>query len=384
MTIRITGPGVGFPAPANLYPTDLQNAPLDLGNAFVGLAAGESIPLPAGDFLVQPGGYSLLQWLDPISGVWRSYETQRGQEIDLFSPGFSMRLANLTGCPVAAVVAGGGTGFSQASAQITPNIGGSTWQAVVGGSLTVSSIVNPGAGFTIRPNVLIPDPPPAAVNGVGGVQATALATITNGTVSAVSLPNVGAGYTSPTIAALIVPSPYDPNFGSITNGTVLFTLTNSGLITAALCTNNGAPLTNAQVASGALTLTAAGGGGSGATITPVIMQSVVSAGIVAGGVAFGNATNPALITSVGGMPVSVSAIGNPAIELTGARPRAFVASGTANAAGTITGVNIQDRGLFFGTPSIIVIPGGGIIGTTGASITVVMGAVDDTVYLQPK
>lgn len=381
MAIRISGPGVGLPAPQNLYPTDLNNAPLDLGNAFIGLPPGESLMIPAGDWLVQPGGYSLVQWLDPISGTWRSYSMDRGQPLEVYSAGGSnLRIANLTGCPVAAVVAGGGTLYTQATASITANVGGSLWTAVVGGSLTVSSIVNPGAGFTIRPLVLIPDPPTQASNGVGGVPAIATCTLANATVTAVALSNVGAGYTAATISALIVPSPLDPNLGSITNGTVNFILTNTGLITAALCTNNGTPLATGL----ALTLTASGGAGSGATITPVIMQSVVSAGVVAGGVAWGDATHPALITSVGGLPVSVSAITNPGIELTGARPRQLVISGTCNAGGTITAVSIQDGGLFVGTPTLAITPGNGLIATSAASVTVVMGGVSDTVYVQPK
>ena len=382
MALRISGPGVGLPLPTNLYPTDLYDAPLDLGTAYLGLPPGEAVVLPAGEWIVEPGGYSVLQYLDPITGEWRGFSGVRGQQQTVNSDGFTRRIANLTGCPVGAVVAGGGTGYAQATASITSNVGGSLWTAVVGGSLTVASIVNPGSGFTIRPMVLIPDPPSVSANGVGGIPAIATCTLANATVTAVALSNVGAGYTAATVAALIVPSPFDPNLGSITNGTVQFVLTNSGLITGALCINNGAPLATGL----ALTLTAAGGAGSGATITPVIMQSVVSAGIVAGGTVWGDATHPALITSVGGLPASVSApvIGNPAVELTGYRPRQLVISGTCNAGGTITAVTIQDGGLFVGTPTLNIVAGNGLIATGAASITVVMGGVSDTVFLQPK
>jgi hypothetical protein len=229
--------------------------------------------------------------------------------------------------------------------------------------------------------VLIPDPPSASANGIGGVPAVASCTLANATVSAVSLSNVGAGYTSATIAALLVPSPFDTNLGSITNGTVNFILTNTGLITGALCLNQGAPLAGPALA---LTLTAAGGAGSGATITPVIVQTIVSAGVVAGGVAWGDAAHPALITTVGGIPVSVSAIGNPLVEFTAVRPRQAVLSGTCNAGGTITGVTIQDAGLFYGTPTLALTSGNGLIPSGAASVTVVMGSNLDGVMIQPK
>jgi hypothetical protein len=382
MALRISGPGVGLPLPTNLYPTDLYDAPLDLGNAYIGLPPGEAVVLPAGEWIVEPGSVSELQYLDPITGTWRGIAAVRGQQQTVNSDGFTRRIANLTGCPVGAVVAGGGTLYSQATASIAANLGGSVWQAVVGGSLTVSTIINPGAGFTIRPLVLIPDPPSVSANGVGGVPAIATCTLANATVTAVALSNVGAGYTAATISALLVPSPFDPNLGSITNGTVLFTLTNSGLITAALCTNNGAPLATLS----ALTLTASGGAGTGATITPVILQTVLSGGVVAGGGGWGLVALPALITTVGGLPASVSAavIGNPTVEFTGYRPRQLVASGTCNSGGTITAVVIQDPGLFVGTPSVVIVPGGGTLTTTLASVTLVMGSTIDTVFLQPK
>jgi hypothetical protein len=380
MALRISGPGVGLPAPTNLYPTDLANAPVDVGTAYIGLSGGDTLVIPAGEWIIENGPNSVIQHLDPITGTWRDYSARSGQPETLFSDGFTRRVANLTGCPIGAVVSGGGTGYAQATASITSNLGGSLWTAVVGGSLTVSSIINPGSGFTIKPIVLIPDPPTAAANGIGGVPAIATCTLTNATVSAVSLSNVGAGYTAATVSALLVPSPFDPNLGSITNGTVNFILTNTGLITAALCTNNGAPLATLS----ALTLTASGGAGSGATIAPVILQCILSAGVVAGGTVWGDATHPALITTVGGLPASVSAIGNSAVEFTGSRPRQAVISGTCNSGGTITAVAIQDAGLFYGTPTVAITAGNGLIPLTAASVTVVMGSNIDTVMIQPK
>ena len=370
--INISGPGVGLPYPQNLYPTDLFNAPVDSPTNYLTLEGGQMVVIPAGEWWVDPGALGVLEYLDPVTGVWRGFQGVRGQPQVVHSDGFTRRVANLTGCPVAAVVAAGGSGFAQSTATITANVGGSTWQAIVGGSLSVSSVVATGSGFTIPPMVFIPAPP------TPGVQATAHAAIANGTVSSVTLDDVGAGYTAATVSAVILPSPADLATG-IVNGQVNFTLTNSGKITAALCTNNGAPLATIS----ALTLTAAGGAGSGATITPVVMQTVTATSVVAGGAGWGTASAFAKIMSATGIPSSVSGIGNASIELTGYRPRSFDGAGVTNAGGTIASINTYDSGLFVGTATPAVAPGGGSLPTTAASITFTMGTGNTVVLLQP-
>ena len=81
-----------------------------------------------------------------------------------------------------------------------------------------------GAGFTVPPIVLIPSPTPAGINGsVGGVPATAYATLSAGTVASVSLVNFGAGYAfAPT--AVLIPSPYDTALNSITQASIALVL----------------------------------------------------------------------------------------------------------------------------------------------------------------
>ena len=370
--INISGPGVGLPYPQNLYPTDLFNAPVDSPTNYVMLEGGQNIVVPAGEWWVDTGSLGVLEYLDPVTGVWRGFEAVRGQPQVVHSDGFTRRIANQTGCPIAAVIPNGGSGFAQSTATITANVGGSTWQAIVGGSLSVSTISATGSGFTIPPIVFIPAPPNP------GVQATAHAAITNGTVSSVTLDDVGAGYTAATVSAVILPSPADLGTGIVT-GQVNFTLLNSGKITAALCTNNGAPLSTIT----ALTLTAAGGAGSGATITPVVMQTIIGATVVAGGAGWGTTTAPAKILSVGGYPASVSAIGNAAIELTGYRPRSFDGLGNCNAGGTIASVYTVDSGLFVNSVTSAVAPGGGDLPTTLASIVFTMGTANTRVLIQP-
>ena len=379
MTNRISGPGLGLPLPSFLYPSQLFNTPPDIGSNRVVLSPGAALPLPAGDLLVSVGNFGLLQFLDPLTNGWSSFDTQHGQPQEVYSPGDSTRrIANLLGCPISAIIVDGGTGFTQATAAITASVGGSTWNAIVGGSLAVKSITAPGAGFTVQPLVLLPDPPSYSANNVGGIPALAYAALTNGTVSGVTLNQVGAGYQQATITGLIVPSPFDPAVGSITPGTVTFTLTNSGVITGAVCTDNGAPLATLT----ALTLTAAGGGGSGASLTPIVLQTIAAATIAAGGAAWGTATAPARIFSNGGVPVSVSAIGNTTVELTGFKPRDAYIVGTTNAGGTITGTTIVESGLFTAVPTAA-FASGGTIPTTAASVTFSMGTAEAVVTVQP-
>lgn len=369
MSQRIGGSGLGLPFPQNLFPSELQNAPQDWATNTVSLAPGQVLTVPAGDWLIDAGSYAVLQWFDPIMQVWRHTNPPRVAAKVIFSDGVNYRLANLTGCPVSATVANGGSGFTQATAQITSNVGGSTWQAVVGGSASVVSIANPGGNYTLPPLVPFPAPGPGP-----GVPAAGIAVITNGTVSSISLAQVGAGYPTIPSTLVLLTNPADPNAGIITPATIALGLTNAGKITAALCTNNGAALATIS----ALTLTAAGGAGAGATITPNVLQTVTGASVVAGGGGY-SVNNEAI--SVGGIPVSVAAILNPSADSTGfkVRPANVLMAQTA---GALTSVSaIFDPGLFLSTPTALTLNNG--ITTTAASVVFLMGGVSDTITMQP-
>ena len=147
------------------------------------------------------------------------------------SDGFTSRVANLTGCVVSASIINGGTGYVQATTTITAIGAGFTGAVptllpIVGGALGVTGtftidVPTKGAGYGVPPLVMIPPPPPAQsnANGVGGIQATAIALIgSGGSLTSVSITNPGAGYpTAPT--AVVVPSPFDPNLSTgITTG----------------------------------------------------------------------------------------------------------------------------------------------------------------------
>jgi hypothetical protein len=370
----LAGPGLGLPFPQNLFPTDLFNAPLDCPTNEVLLSPGNAIVLPAGDWYVNRGKYSDVQFLDPVTNIWRFPTTPLANNQFIKSDGFTVRVANLLGTPVSGVILAGGTGYVQATTTITANVGGSTWQPIVGGSLGVQSIVAPGSGFGNAPLVFIPAPPSP------GIAATAVAALTAGTVSSVTLTNFGAGYTAQTVSALLLPSTTDPNFATASAGTVTFTLTNAGALTGALVTGNGEPLATIS----ALTLSV-GGSGTGASVGPLVLQTVTGSSITAGGAGFGTATAFPLVTTSGGINVipSSSTNPNPKVELTDFVPRPAQGSGTTNAGGTISAINFTDGGKFLAAPSPIVIPAGGEIATTAATVTLTTGSVTDVVVIQP-
>ena len=117
------------------------------------------------------------------------------------------------------------------------------------------------------------------------------------------------------------------------------------------------------------------------SITPVIMQAVTSASVVAAGAGMGLPASPPQITSTFGLPVSVSAIVNPAVELTAFKSRPAQVAATITGT-SITAVSVVDPGLFVGVPTALIIPSGQVP-TTAATVTLATGAVNDVVTLQP-
>lgn len=372
MAIIISGPGVGLPPPQFPYPKWLNNAPYSQAGAETPLPPGGALAIPAGKWMVKVGAYSLLQYLDPQLNIWRSFSNNgRGDMQIVSSDGFTRRVANLTGCPVAAVVTTIGTNYVQGTTTVSVSSGNSTWAAIVGGLVTLTTIATAGAGYGKPPLCFIEPPPSPNSSGVPqGVQATAVAAISSGTVSTVTVTNQGAGYLSaPSI--WLLPDPYDPNLGSITNATVTLGLTGSGGVTAVLCTNPG-------VAIAAIPTLTIAGAGSSAAATPVWMNTILTTTISAAGAGYA-ADN--LVTSSGGRTAATAVNTNPAVELTGYIPRPLQATAASGGTlSTITSIStIYDSGLFTGVP--LVVPVGGAV-TTVASITVGRGGKADAAVFQ--
>lgn len=390
MPSPLSGPGLGLALPQYLYPTELQNAPYDASTNKIALGPGEQLPVPAGTWYITLGFYLVLQYLDPITGQWATGSSAAYGRSTVYvkSDGFNVRVANLTGCPVGAAIFALGSNYVQASTTISVvGGGGSTWQPIVGGNLGFASVVtaNAGAGYGTPPIVLIPPPPPGPnnPNGVGGVPASGYCGISGGTVSGFTFTNAGAGYaTAPT--PIVLPNPTDPNINiGITAATLSFSLVTGGGLTAALCTNNGAPLSNPNN----FTLTVAGVG-TGASLTGFAMQVVTAASVTTGaGLGFG--TVAALLTTVGGVPPTGSIV-NPEQNRIAWLPRPAQVGIAVTGAGSVAPQvgTIYDGGLFLTNtaPSFVLqtqpgLAGTGSVNVLGLSLT--MGSAADIVTMQP-
>lgn len=387
MPTPLSGPGINLPYPQNLYPSELNNAPPDASSNRIALAPGEALPLAAGDYYLSDGlGYLVIQYLDPVTGTWTIGQAPgwTGSIVFVKSDGFNVRIANLTGCPVSASITAYGSGYVQATTTVTAVGSTSTWQPIVGGQLgTVATfsiaIPNAGAGYGIAPILMIPPPPPAAnnANGVGGVAAHGYVTISSGTVSGISITNPGAGYpTAPT--AVLVTNPTDPNISTgITQGAVAFSLTGSGSLTAVLCTNNGAPITPANI-----TLTV-GGAGTAATVVANVMQTITKASVTGAGTGYG--TVAALLTTTGGGPAAGTITNSPEFLNLAFRPRPAQVNLTVTALGTISAQagTILDGGLFLSAPNPVIATGGLSGSVAGATLALTMGSTADFCHIQP-
>lgn len=382
MSGPLSGPGIGLQYPQNLYPSELGQSPYDASSNRIALSGGQSFVIPRGTWLITEGMYCVFQYMDPVTNTWSTAASaawEPGQRI-IDSDGFNVRIANMTGCPVAATIIQYGSGWVQSSTTVTvTGGGGSLWAPIVGGQLGNATVTAAGAGYGLAPLVFIPPPPNNETNpnGLGGVQASGYAVIASGTVSGFTFNNPGAGYPSAP-KLVVVPSPFDPNLASgITAATITVTTVGSGSITAVLCTNNGNTLT-----PGNLTLTPAGVG-SNATIAPVFMQTCTTASLSGTGTGFG--TLGAGLTTTGGAP-SVGTITNGPdfLHLT-FKPRPMQATTTITGLGSVVAqlATIIDGGLFEGTPQPSQLAGGAAGTPVGNTIALTMGTTQDIIVMQP-
>lgn len=397
MSQGLGGPGILLPYPQTYYPSELQGASQDPSDNRQTLAPGQTFAVPAGNFLIGLGGYLILQFLDPVTGVWAmgsGAAFNRGFNY-VKSDGYNVRVANLTGCVIAASITNAGSGYVQSTTTVVASGAGfqtgvalPTFAPIVGGQLGVSgtftlAVPTAGAGYGIAPIIMIPPPPPAAnnPNGVGGIPATAYAVLgASGSITAISLTNPGAGYPSAP-AVTVVPSPFDPNLSAgITAASVSFSLTGSGSIVGVLCTNNGGPLITGSLAN--VTLTVAGAGTSG-SLTAVVLQTVISSTISGPGVGYG--TGEVGIMAIGGAPPTGAPSPTPDSLRLAWVPRpaqiGLTPANTSVSAGSAA--VIYDGGLFQGTPAVIFAsPSGAAAPSTIATLATAMGSRPDIAIIQ--
>lgn len=379
-TPRIGVQGLGLSAPGNLTSSTRKLGP------------GKTWLIPAGQYQVTPGPYSMVQFLDPVTQTWRNYPAWSNKSVQVNSDGVNFRMANFSGCAIGAVVTNAGTGYTS-SPTITVTTGGSSWRAVIGGLVSATQTITTSAGssgqnYTYPPNCVISAPPP------GGVQATATCSISAGAIGTIIITDQGAGYlAAPTIffeadardpnntqnffynsstATPIIPAgTLGTTAGGYLYGFQSLGLTGSATVGAVICTDPGNPLT------GLPTLTISGGGGGTAVAVPLMNWSVTSITATGGTTYVGSVG--ALV--FGGATAATATYTNPAVQTGMTTARSAIAQITV-ASGTIGTSTMQDFGIGFqGTPAVSALyttpP------ATSGTLTPVLGGVTDTFYIQP-
>ena len=358
--------GVGIPLqyPFNNY----GYQPTGGTNRFT-LNAGNTFLIPSGRWLISPGRYGFLQFLDPVSGLWVNHASMcPNTAIPMDSDGANFRVANLTGTVLGAVMTTNGTGYTSAPV-VTASAGGSSWTAIVGGAL-VPTVTVAGSNYTLPPLVSFPAPP------IGGVQATGYATLSGSTVNAVIMTNSGAGYiVAP--APIFATNPLDPSAGTVVTAVGTTSITASaGTITAVLCTYNGTVQTTMP------TLSFAGGGGASAAATVVGCYAVT--GFTNGTSGVGYVAGVYSVTASGGYTtVAAATYNSPDINsgLFIPRPASTLVTATTGAT-SIT--SLVDSGLYQNTTAtaVLVSPAQATAPTTAAAFTIAFGGVNTTVTIQ--
>ena len=439
---RLSGPGLGLPYPQALYPTSLIGAAPTPATNLINLAPGQALPVPGGDWAVNIGKYSMLQTLDPVTGVWLPITGSQADANYIHSDGQNVRIANLTGCPIGAVVTATGSGYVQASTTCTASTGGSVWQPIVGGALTeqaLSSVATSAASGTgtvatvtfaaqtaappVGSLVTVAGVTPAGYNVTNAVVVASSTTTVSyantttgaqtgaGTVTTNPITSAGSGYT---VAPLVlIPAPPVPGvqataYATISSGTVSgVTLTNQGagyqttpslsLLPSPYDPNYGS-IVNATAVVG---LTGAGGVtavlctnngaaqattptltiagvGTSATATATMCWTATGASVSAGGAGYTTSTE---VTSVGGRTSATPVYTNPAVEGQILAPRA--ASMSVAVSGTsITSIGtVYDGGFYSGTPTTLVLTNA--VATTAATLVLTLGSAQDVSAIQP-
>jgi len=361
------------------------------GSNAIPLPAGTAFIVPPGKWVVDGGPYAFVQFFDPITLLWRTCAQQTPDDSTIIvSDGANVRIANLTGCVVGAVITNAGTGLTNGiggTVTATPSAGGSTWRVIVGGAVNTSVTLPTfkGANYTYPPAVIVSPPPP------GGIPCTAKAVISAGALTSITVTNQGAGYASPPTFTF-VSDPKDPNnpanvaLGGVlpTNPinpilTATATLTGSGTVTALVVVDPGNPLT----ATPTFTFSPA----STIAATAVMNYTVTSITVTAGGAAYGNAQQYMLFGSNPAITTATPIYTNPAIEKGITQPRMPLLTGPSTAGGAIqtTGLVVVDAGLGLqvsgGTMGVI--PAGNSLPTTIAQATAIVGGTDDSFVLMP-
>jgi len=209
---------------------------------------------------------------------------------------------------------------------IDPNKGYFVWNGtntIFVGSVGQIALISGGSAYTAAPSVLISPP-----NDSNGIQATAVATISNNKVSSITLTEAGSGYTqAPTV-----------NFygggGSGASAVASIVTFATGTVSIAV-TNPGDSYTSAP------TVSITGGGGTGASATAVISGNAIQTIVMTNpGTGYTNSANLVVnLSGGGGANATIAATINntPNVDVASFSGRVWIAAGRQvfySAAGT--------------------------------------------------
>ena len=351
-------------------------------NTPINLASGQVYTVPSGQYSAHVGPYTAVQQFDGVQQTWRFVEASaQSAPTIVTSDGSNVRLINMTGTVVGAVITTAGSGYTNgiypsatalgtaASPSVTFAAGGgsvlATGNVIVGGAINTTVTITSGGSNYLKAPILIISAPPA-----GGVQATATCTISSGAINAVTVTNQGAGYTAaPTITVV------NGNGDTTGTGAVLTvntTLVGSGTVTAVTINNNGANMTSVPTISFAPAST---------TAATAVMCFGLLTSATTGGTGYTNtATAPFVATS--NITAGTATLTNPAISTGVFVPRPAVGYVTCSAS-TAWAATLTDNGLFQVASAYTgVIPTSAAFGSTTGTVANTFGGVSDTVYLQ--
>lgn len=379
----------------------------------VHLFSGGVYTPPPGQYVIELGRVTQLQFMDGYAGLYRAISEPSRTVKFTQTDGCNYRLVNMSGVVsgVSVTTAGSagtnGIGSTATSCSVSfgtaPTTGiAATAYPIVGGAINSTiTITTAGTGLTVPPTLVF-DPPPA-----GGIAAAAYCTLTSDGIGAVTVTNQGAGYTvapncyvipawgsypGATIAGVAPPTVAGPSTSLTQNAimtlqaqglavgawttipvlTVNATLASSGALTGIVMLNYG----NNYVGTAIPTISFTGGPTSAAA-TAIMSFSVTSVTVSNAGVAV--STAPTWVSSAG-----LVLAHNMANEYYGIRPARGISTLSSTTTTIITSNTVEDPG--FGLQKVPVIgyqPAGGTAWTTNPAGTAVCGGIADTSMIQP-
>src|SRR5258708_1550974 len=80
------------------------------GGGIITLPSGGIFYLPSGEYALETGAVTCLEWFDPILQAWRGFQDPAGDGQYISSDGYNYRLINLSGVTTGALITNAGSG----------------------------------------------------------------------------------------------------------------------------------------------------------------------------------------------------------------------------------------------------------------------------------